>query len=143
MERMKAENEKLAAAGSAGSGNPKLEEMLAAKQAELQVKMPCPITCSCGAAVNSRIAQFGKVLCRRYVPDWCPFISCLVLPGGGVADTLFFVRLYRGILLNEPRSRFEVSRSCLLVAEPAGMRIQHDSPPYAASCNSVSPTMGM
>lgn len=37
MEKMKAENEKLAAAGGAAGGNSMLEEMLAAKQAELQV----------------------------------------------------------------------------------------------------------
>lgn len=34
---MKAENEKLAAAGGGGEGDSKLQEMLAAKQAELMV----------------------------------------------------------------------------------------------------------
>lgn len=37
LEKMKEENEKLAAAGGASGGDSKLEEMLAAKQAELQV----------------------------------------------------------------------------------------------------------
>lgn len=39
MMAMKAENKKLAAAGGAGEGNSKLEEMLAAKQAELMVSV--------------------------------------------------------------------------------------------------------
>lgn len=38
MDEMKAENEKLAAAGGGGDGNSKLEEILAAKQAELMVR---------------------------------------------------------------------------------------------------------
>lgn len=38
MEEMKKENAKLAAAGGAGAGDSRLEEMLAAKQAELQVQ---------------------------------------------------------------------------------------------------------
>lgn len=37
MDAMKAENEKLAAAGGGGEGDSKLQEMLAAKQAELMV----------------------------------------------------------------------------------------------------------
>lgn len=37
MDAMKAENQKLAAAGGSGEGNSKLEDMLAAKQAELMV----------------------------------------------------------------------------------------------------------
>lgn len=38
LEQMKAENEKLTAAGAGGADNEKLEELLAAKQAELQVR---------------------------------------------------------------------------------------------------------
>lgn len=38
MNAMKAENEKLAAAGGGGEGDSKLQEMLAAKQAELMVR---------------------------------------------------------------------------------------------------------
>lgn len=37
MDAMKAENEKLAAAGGGGEGDSKLQDMLAAKQAELMV----------------------------------------------------------------------------------------------------------
>lgn len=39
MDAMKAENEKLAAAGGGGEGDSKLQEMLAAKQAELMVRL--------------------------------------------------------------------------------------------------------
>ena len=43
---MKAENEKLAAAGKGGEGDSKLQEMLAAKQAELMVSASPPRTCA-------------------------------------------------------------------------------------------------
>lgn len=50
MDAMKAENEKLAAAGVGNEGNSKLEDMLAAKQAELQVPSCFPT----GTATNGR-----------------------------------------------------------------------------------------
>lgn len=43
MDAMKAENEKLAAAGGGGEGDSKLQEMLAAKQAELMVMIAAPV----------------------------------------------------------------------------------------------------
>lgn len=48
MDAMKAENEKLAAAGGGGEGDSKLQDMLAAKQAELMVSCglrPYPVLC--------------------------------------------------------------------------------------------------
>lgn len=52
MEEMKKENAKLAAAGGAGAGDSSLEEMLAAKQAELQVHHSFRQRCSCVIAAS-------------------------------------------------------------------------------------------
>lgn len=51
LEQMKAENEKLTAAGAGGEDNGKLEELLAAKQAELQVR---PLWRALGAKTCAR-----------------------------------------------------------------------------------------
>lgn len=83
MSAMKAENEKLAAAGGGGEGDSKLQEMLAAKQAELMVRLVscfvvwcicCCVRCSlllrCWLIGVVFVASFRSSLFSRSLLHW-------------------------------------------------------------------------
>lgn len=87
MEEMKKENAKLAAAGGAGGGDSSLEEMLAAKQAELQVQH---VFATSACAISG--SALALLLLRRSIRPSLSLAGTRVLPVFLICSLTFTAR---------------------------------------------------